>query len=54
MNMYLIVFEGNYSAIDTDDSSCHGYYIMKFYSSLYKLQTDLSMNSQVVSSVKII
>ena len=24
MNMYLIITEGKYGAIDTDDSSCHG------------------------------
>ena len=30
MNMSLIIMEGNYGAIDADDSSCHGYYIIKF------------------------
>ena len=30
INMYLINMERKYGAIDTDDSSCHGYYIIKF------------------------
>ena len=30
-----LILEGNYVAIDADDSSCHGYYIIKFYSSPY-------------------
>ena len=29
MNMYLIIMEGNYGAIDADDSLYHGYYIIK-------------------------
>ena len=32
MNISLIVIEGKYGAIDTYDSSCHGYYIIKFSS----------------------
>ena len=35
MNMSLIITEGKYGAIDTDDYSCHGYYIIKFSSSPY-------------------
>ena len=46
--------EGKYGAIDTDDSSCHGYYIIKFSSSPYTLQSDLSIEGQVISSVKIV
>ena len=34
MNMYLINMEVKHGAIDTDDSSCHSYYILKFSSSL--------------------
>ena len=29
MNMYLIIMEGNYGAIDADDFLYHGYYIIK-------------------------
>ena len=54
MNMYLIIMEVTYGAIDTDDSSCHGYYIIKFSSSPYTLQSDLSIEGQVISSVKIV
>ena len=50
MNMYLIVMEGNYGAIDTDYYSCHGCYIIKFSSSPYTLQADLSIYGQFISS----
>ena len=46
--------EEKYGAIDTDDSSCHGYYIIKFYSSPYTLQSDLSIDGQVISSGEMI
>ena len=54
MNMSLIIMEGKYGAIDTDDSSCHGYYIIKFSSSPYTLQTYLRIDVQVVSSAEIL
>ena len=38
INMSLVVMEGNYGAIDADDSSLHGYYIIKFSSCPYTLQ----------------
>ena len=38
MNMYLVIMEGKFGAIDTDDSSCHGYYTIKFSSMSYTLQ----------------
>ena len=50
MNMSLIIMELKYVAIDTDDSLCHGYYIIKFSSYLYTLQTHLSIDGQVISS----
>ena len=46
MNMYLIIMEGKYGDIDADDSSCHGYYIIKISS--YTLQLDLIMDDQVI------
>ena len=46
--------EGKYCAIDNDDSSCHGYHIIKFYSSIYTLQADLSIDGQVISSSKMV
>ena len=54
MNMSFIITEGKYGAIDTDDFSCHGYYITKFSSSPYKLQADLSIDGQVISSGEIL
>ena len=52
MNMSLITTEGKYGAIDTDDYSCHRYYIIKFSSSPCTLQGDLSIDGQVISSRK--
>ena len=40
MNMSLVVMEGNYGAIDYDDSLCRGYYTIKISSSQYTLQVD--------------
>ena len=50
MNTYLIIMEGDYVAIDADDYTCHGYYIIIFYSSPYILQADFSVDVQVISS----
>ena len=50
MNMYMIIMEGKYGAIDTDYSSCRGYYIIKFYSSPYTLQEDLCIDEKFISS----
>ena len=44
MSTSLIILEGKYVAIDTDDSWCHGYYIIKFSSSPYNLQVYMSIN----------
>ena len=54
MNMSLIIMEGIYGVIDTYDSPCHGYYIIKFYSLPYNLQPDLSIDGQVISSSEIL
>ena len=54
MSMSLIILEGKYVAIDTDDSWCHGYYIIKFSSSPYNLQVYMSIDGQVISSGEII
>ena len=45
--MSLIITEGTYGAIDTDDSSYHGYYIIKFSSSPYNFQADLIIYGEV-------
>ena len=54
MNMYSIIMEGKYGAIDADDSLCHGYYIIKSSSSPYTLQSDLSIDGKVISSGEIV
>ena len=54
MNMSLIITEEKYGAIDTENYSCHGYFIIKFSSSPYNLQADLIIDGQVISSGKII
>ena len=54
MNTSLVIMEGKYVAIDTDDSSCHGYYIIKFCSYPYTLQADLIIEGKVISSDEIL
>ena len=54
MNMYLIITEGKYGAIDTGDSSCRGYYIINFSSYPYTLQADLSIDGKFISSRDIV
>ena len=48
--MSLTIMESKYGAIDTDDSSFHGYYVIKFYSSPYTLQEYLIIHGKVISS----
>ena len=50
MSMSLIIMERKYGYIDTDDYSCHSYYIIKFSSSSYNLQADLMNYGRVISS----
>ena len=50
MNMSLIITEGKYGAIDSDDYLFHGYYIINFPSSPYTIQSDLRIYGQVISS----
>ena len=50
MNMSLIIVEGNYSDIDDDDYTCHGYYIIIFSSYPFTIQADLSVDDQVIYS----
>ena len=54
MNISLVVMEGKYGVIGTDDSSCNGYYIIKFSSSLYTLQADLSIYCEVIYYVEMV
>ena len=46
INIPLINTEAKYGAVDADDSSCHGYYIIKFSSYPYTLQVDLIVDGQ--------
>ena len=49
MNISLIVIEVNYGDIDADDYICHGCYIIRFSSTPYTLQSELSIYGQVIS-----
>ena len=50
MNISLIIMEGGYGAIVAGDSSCHGYYIIKFSSYPYTLQAYFIIDRKVISS----
>ena len=50
INMSLIIIEGKYGTIYTDDSSCHGYYTIMFYSSPFTFQEDFTIDEQFIPS----
>ena len=50
MKISLIITEGKCGAIDTDYSSCNGYYIINFSLSPYTLQEYFSIDGQVIYS----
>ena len=54
MFISLIINEGKYGNIDADDTKCHGYYIIKFYSSTYTLQPDLIIDDKVIFSGEVL
>ena len=54
INMYMIITKGNYCAIESDDFACRSYYIIRFSSYPYTLQSYLNIYSQVISSGEIV
>ena len=54
MKVYLIIMEGDYVAIGADDATCHGYYIIRFSSSMYTLQPDFSIDGQFIYSSEMV
>ena len=50
MNIYWVIMEDTYGAVDADDSTCNCYYIIRFHLSRYNLQEDFSIDVQVISS----
>ena len=54
MKTYLIFMEVKYGAIDVDNYSCHGCYIIKFPSFPYTLQAYLIIGGKVISPVKLV
>ena len=50
MNMSLIIMEVNYGAIDPDDSTGYGYYIIIYYSYPYILYAEFIIYGQVIYS----
>ena len=50
----MIISKVNVGDIDADETSFHGYYIIRFYSTPYTLQEDLNIHGQVISSVDIV
>ena len=49
MNMYLIITEASYGAIDASDYACHDYYIIIFSSYTYTLQVYLNIYGRFIS-----
>ena len=54
MNIFLIIAKINYGAIDTDDTSCQGFYIITFPLSPYTLQEDLNIDVKFIYSGKMV
>ena len=50
INKSLIFIEGNYSAVYSDDSTCHGYYIMRFSLYPYNLQLYFNIDGKFIYS----
>ena len=48
MHICFIIMEDKYAAIDTNDYSRHGYYIIKFSSSPYIIKIDFIIDGQVI------
>ena len=46
--MLFIISKVNCGAINSDDNSCQGYYIIRFSSSMYTLQEDLNIYVQLI------
>ena len=47
-NMASLVQSGMYSAIDTDDTTTNGFYVIKLLSDVYKLQDNTTIDGQVI------
>ena len=52
--MLLVVSKVTFGTIDAEDTSFHGYYIIKFTSDPYNLQEDFNIYGQVTASVEIV
>ena len=50
----MVIIGEKYGDIDADDSSCHGYYIIKFSSYPYTLQAELFIDEKVIYSGEIV
>ena len=47
-NMAVLICEGNYGAISTNDVKTHGYYVVRFLCNPYTLQQDITVDGQVL------
>ena len=43
-----------YGAINTDDTTTNGFYVIKFLSEAYMLQKNITINGQVISAGELI
>ena len=50
----MIISKVDSGAIDDDNNSCHGYYIITFSLSPYTLQEDFNIDGKVISSIEMV
>ena len=53
-NMASLVQAGMYVAINTDDTTTNGFYVIQFLSESYTLQNNTIINGQVISSGELV
>ena len=52
--MLLVIYKGEFSDIDSEDTLYHRYYIIRFTSNKYTLKEDFNIDGEVISSSEIV
>ena len=53
-NMASLFQPGMYGAINTNDNTSNGFYVIKFLSEAYKLQSNKTIDGQVISAGELV